>query len=264
MEHFTEFYNFRYNCLNCRVAYRSTRKFNVHKMDIHNETELFKCLDCNNKILSKFRVYKHLLKNRQCRKTSIKLIQSQNLNRTNIENVCLDCRRVFKNVAALSNHIKTCDGQGPAPEEQPEEIRRKSVRNSTPIHQPSPPRPETPTCQYCNEKQITNLEKHEDICRRKICPKCSKVFTTTRNTIRHLRNIHNVPKSRIHTLWSKKVKKPKVVQHEVPVDVQENGDSGNASYNNLENFEEEEDEDVVLSIDCSTHEEIPLKRNRIK
>lgn len=241
------------------MAYKSTRKFNIHKTEIHNEAELFKCLDCNNKIISKFRVYKHLVKNRQCRKTSIKLVQTHSIDRANVENVCLDCRRVFKNVSSLSNHIKSCDGKIQVPvEPQPQnqqqqqiidENLRRSIRNMTQGQQSSPPKRQ-PTCRYCNEKQIANIEKHEDTCRRKICPKCSKVFTTTRNTIRHLRNIHNVPKHKIHSLFQKN--EPIISQNPSAEDQVED-----------EEEEVEEDEDVVLAVDCCTHEELPLKRHRI-
>lgn len=267
VEHFSEVYNYRYNCLNCRVAYRSTKKFNIHKTHIHNETELFKCVDCNNKILSKFKVYKHLLKNRHCRKTSIKFVSSEISQRTDVENVCLDCRRVFKNVAALSNHIKSCDGRNlvTTQEVQAREELRRSNRmvSSTSVSSNASTATiskadERKVCQYCSETITVGLERHEDNCRRKICPKCSKVFTTTRNTTRHLINIHRVSKNKVHSLWNNNVTNK---THSFNGSAEDQNHVGNELVDDDE--EEEEDEDVVLSVDCSTHQEIPLKRIRV-
>lgn len=255
VEHFSEVYNYRYNCLNCRVAYRSSKRFNVHKTHIHNETELFKCADCNNKILTKFKVYKHLLKNRHCRKSSIKYVNTEMNHRTNVQNVCLDCLRIFKNVSALSNHIKSCDGNivNPPLNTSEEEIRRRSNRMTSTASVSSnssltnPAKTAKRSCQYCDEFITNGIERHEEACRRKICPKCSKVFTTTRNALRHIINIHRVPKSKVHTLFND----PNPIQ------------SGNGKGGDQVGNDEEDDEDVVLSVDCCTLEEIPLKRNRI-
>lgn len=170
--------------------------------------------------------------------------------KTNIENVCLDCLRIFKNIGALSNHIKSCDGNIAHPVNNTEsENRRRSNRMTSSVSVSSNSSATNTTarksCQYCDEFIISGLERHEYTCRRKICPKCSKVFTTTRNTLRHLINIHRVPKNKVHSFWN----------DTIPNDSQ--NDLGN------ESEDEEDDEEVVLSVDCCTLEEIPLKRQRM-
>lgn len=174
--------------------------------------------------------------------------------KTNVENVCLDCLRIFKNVAALSNHIKSCDGNITHQENYNETEVRRSNRMTSSANDGSNTSASNITgtttrksCQYCDEFVFNDLPRHEQQCRRKICPKCSRVFTTTRNTLRHLINIHRVPKNKVHSLWT----------DPVPI----NDDSKNNFTNELD--DEEDDEDVVLSVDCCTLEEIPLKRQRM-
>ncbi|KAL5288287.1 hypothetical protein ACFFRR_008869 [Megaselia abdita] len=78
------------------------------------------------------------------------------------------------------------------------------------------------------------LESNQNKSKR-YCPMCGGTFSSTGNCIRHVINIHKISREVAHTLWDRQ--SPVV----------------------LEQYEDEDDKDVVFAVDCSTHEEIPLK-----
>lgn len=88
---------------------------------------------------------------------------------------------------------------------------------------------------FSKQSNISSAEKQVNRSKR-YCPMCGMTFANVGNTTRHVINIHKISRDIVHTLWDSP-STPEV----------------------YEEWEDDDDEDVVLAIDCSTHAEIPLK-----
>lgn len=98
--------NYRYNCLKCRVVYNSSVKLSAHNTRMHNEAEVFKCVKCDIKVISKLEALEHLSRNPDCDKASIKRVPTVSSKTVVLD--CLVCGKTFKNMGGLSNHMKVC------------------------------------------------------------------------------------------------------------------------------------------------------------